>query len=365
MKLICEKNQLANAISTVQKAVPSKTTYSILQGILLKADEKLKLIGNDLEMGIECIIDAEIHERGEVVVDSKLFGEIIRKMPDSKVSIEKDENENIIITCKNSRFEIKGTQGESYPGIPEIERIKSLKICQAVIKDMIRQTIFAVGDDENRPILTGVNIKSKNSLLTFVSIDGFRLALRKYIIDDVDAEINVVVPGKTLSEIAKILEPIEEDITIYTSKNQIMFDMGNTKVVSRLLEGEYFNYENVIPEEYETKIEINKKEFLDSVERASILVSSDGTRYPINILINFDKMVITTNTNIGNAREEITVEVVGNDIQVKFNPKYFIEALKGIDEENIEVLFSSDVGPCIIKSVDKDTFVYMLLPLRK
>jgi DNA polymerase-3 subunit beta len=365
LKIICEKNELVNAISIVQKAVPSKTTYPILQGILLRADETLELTGNDLEIGIECIIDAEIYEKGEVIIDSRIFGEIIRRMPNTKVNIEKDENENIIITCKNSRFEIKGTKGESFPRIPEIKREKSLKVCQAVIKDMISQTIFAVGEDENRPILNGVNIESKNGLLTFVAIDGFRLALRKYIIEDVDADINVVVPGKTLSEIAKILEPTDEDVTIYVAENQIMFDMGNTKVVSRLLEGEYFNYENVIPDEYETKILINRKEFLDSIERASILISSDGTRYPINIALKHDKMIITTNTNIGSAREEIKIEVEGNDIEAKFNPRYFIEALKEIDEENIDVSFNSDVGPCIIKSVDKDTFVYMLLPLRK
>jgi DNA polymerase-3 subunit beta len=283
------------------------------------------------------------------IIISRIFGEIIRRMPNTKVNIEKDENENIIITCKNSRFEIKGTKGESFPRIPEIKREKSLKVCQAVIKDMISQTIFAVGEDENRPILNGVNIESKNGLLTFVAIDGFRLALRKYIIEDVDADINVVVPGKTLSEIAKILEPTDEDVTIYVAENQIMFDMGNTKVVSRLLEGEYFNYENVIPDEYETKILINRKEFLDSIERASILISSDGTRYPINIALKHDKMIITTNTNIGSAREEIKIEVEGNDIEAKFNPRYFIEALKEIDEENIDVSFNSDVGPCIIK----------------
>lgn len=365
MKIICEKNKLADAISIVQKAVPSKTTYPILQGILLKAKENcLELTTNDLEMGVECRINADIQETGQVVIDAKLFGEIVRRMPNSKVSIE-ESNENIVITCKKSRFEIKGTKAESFPEIPEIDKGSPLKVCQAVIKDMIRQTIFAVGEDENRPILTGVNIESKSGLLTFVSIDGFRLALRKYNIDDIDNKISVVVPGKTLNEIAKILEPVEDEVVIYTAKNQIMFDMGNTRIVSRLLEGEYINYENVIPEEYESRIRVSKKEFLDSIERVSILVTSDGTSFPININLNFDKIVITTNTPSGNAREEIATEVIGSDLEIKFNPRYFIEALRVIDEEYVDVLFSSDVGPCIIKSVDKDTFLYMLLPLRK
>jgi DNA polymerase-3 subunit beta len=365
MKLLCEKTDLVNIVNIVQKAVPTKTTYPMLEGILVKADEKLVLMGNDLEIGIECTMDAQIYEKGEVVVDARIFGEIIKRMPNHQVSIEKVENENIIITCKKSRFEINGMDSENFPRIPEINGDKSIKISQSHIKNMINQTIFAVGDDESHPVLKGVNIETKDNILNFVAIDGFRLALRKNLFEDIDTNINVVVPRKTLSEIAKILEHVEEDVNINVSENQIMFDTGNTKVVSRLLEGEYFNYENVIPDEYETRIVINKKELLNSIERASILILGEETKYPINILLKQDKMLITANTNKGNAREEIDVEIKGNDIEVKFNPRYFIEALREINEEYVDVSFSSDVGPCVIKSIDKDTFVYMLLPLRK
>jgi len=366
LNLVCKKEELTSAISTVQKAVPSKTTYPILEGILLKAKgDCLVLTANNLEMGIECRIKADVKEEGEIVIESRIFGEIIRRMPDAEISIE-EKNDNVKITCKNSKFEIKGTRAENFPIIPEIEKEKTLKVCQAVIKDMIRQTIFAVGEDENRPILTGVNIEAKNGVLTFVSIDGFRLALRKYHIEDKNVDINVIVPGKILNEIGKILAPVEDEVSIYISKNQIMFDTGNTKILSRLLEGEYFNYENVIPEEYESKLlRISKKELLNSIERASILITSDGARFPITITLNVDKVVITTNTNLGSATEEIYTEVTGNNIYIKFNPRYFIEALRVIEEEFIDVLFSSDMGPCIIKSVDKDTFIYLLLPLKK
>ncbi|HOJ11834.1 MAG TPA: DNA polymerase III subunit beta [Clostridiales bacterium] len=365
MKIFCNKDDLVNAINTVQKAVPAKTTLPILQGIMVKAEDNLKLTANDLEMAIECSIKAEIIEKGSIVIDSKLFGEIIRRMPNSEVHIEVDNEENIKIDCKNSKFEIKGTKSEGFPGIQEIQEDISLKASQSVIRDMIRQTIFAVGEDENRLILTGSLIECKNGLLTFVSIDGFRLALRKCIIEDQTAKISVIVPGKTLNEISKILNPVEDDVNIYASKSMIMFDMGDTKVVSRLLEGEYFKYENVIPEEFETKIRINKKELQDSIERASLLISSDGSRYPVTLLLKSDKLIITTNTQIGNAREEINIDIWGDELEIKFNPRYFIDSLKAIEEENVDVMFSSDVGPCILKSVDKDTFIYMILPLRK
>jgi len=230
---------------------------------------------------------------------------------------------------------------------------------------MIRQTNFAVGEDENRPVLMGSLVECKNGTLTFVSCDGFRLALRKCMIDDLDAQLSVIVPGKTLNEISKILNPIDDDVDIYTNKSLILFDMGDTKVVSRLLEGEFFKYENVIPEEYETKIKIIKKELLESIERVSLLISTEGTRYPITILLKMDNMLISTNTQIGNAKEELSTEINGNEMEIKFNPKYFMDALKVIEEDDVEILFSSDVGPCIIKSIDKDIFIYMILPLRK
>lgn len=362
----CEKEALVDAINTVQKAVPTKTPMQILEGILIKAEEEnIKLTANDLELAIECEIEARIKEKGDIVIDAKLFGEIIRRMPDSTIHIEADQENNITIECENSKFQIKGISPEGFPDFPSIERKTQLKTTQNIVRDMIRQTIFAVSEDENRPILTGVLVECKNGTLTFVSCDSYRLALRKCAIEDPELQLKVIIPGKNLNEISKILNPFEDELNIYTNQNLILFDMGNTKVVSRLLEGEYFRYENVIPEEYETTIRINKKELQESIERVSLLISNDETRYPINLLLKMDVLKITTNTQIGNAKVEIPTEINGNDMEIRFNPRYFIEALKAIDDEEIEVLFSSDVGPCIIKSIDKESFIYMLLPLRK
>lgn len=365
MKISCERMDLEAAISVVQKAIPQKTTHPILEGILVKADDDgIELISNNLEMSIEYKMKANIEERGDVVINSKLFWEIIRRMPGSEVYIE-EKDENVAMVCNKSKFNIKGNKAESFPMVPGLKKDNSLKVSQSVIKDMIRQTIFCVGEDKNRPVLTGVNIEVKDGILTFVAIDGFRLALKKYAINDESKNISIIVPGKTLNEIGRILEPVEDEVAVYIEENQAMFDIGNIKIVSRLLEGEYINYESVIPEEYEAKIRVNKKDFLDSIERASILAINENTRYPIIIKLEIDKMVISTNTPIGSSTDEIAAPTEGNEMEIKFNPRYFIEALRAIEEEYVDVLFSSDIGPCVIKSVDKDTFLYIVLPLRK
>jgi len=319
----CGKEELVNAISTVQKAVPSKTPMQILEGILIKADENLKLTANDLELAIECSINAEIKEKGDIVIDAKLFGEIIRKMPDSIIHIEVDQENNVKIECKNSRFQIKGISSEGFPDFPSIERNNQLKTSQCIVRDMIRQTIFAVSEDENRPVLTGVLVECRNGTLTFVSCDSYRLALRKHPVEDSEAQMKVIIPGKNLNEISKILNSTEDELNVYTNQNLILFDMGDTKVVSRLLEGEYFRYENVIPEEYETTIRINKKELQESIERVSLLISNEEARYPINMLLKMDILTITTNTQIGNAKVELPTEINGNDMEIRFNPRYF------------------------------------------
>lgn len=363
MKIICSKENLIEGINIVQKAVSAKTTLPILEGILIEATDNLKLTGNDLEIGIECFIEADIKETGSIVINSKMFGDVIRRMPDSEMLIEVKDNNLVIIECENSHFELKGLKPEGFPAIPDIKKEKSFKSTQKLIRDMIKQTIFAVSIDENRPILTGSLIEFKNNSLTFVSIDGFRLALRKTSIENENVDFSLIVPGKTLSEIVKILQTVDDEISIYASNNQVLFDMGNCKVVSRLLEGEYLNYKSIIPQDSETKIKINTKDFQSSIERASLITMEDK-RYPIKFSISDDKIVISSNTDLGAVREELRIEMNGNKMDIGFNPRYFIDALKIIDEEAIELYFSSNVGPCTIRPCSSDSFAYMILPIR-
>lgn len=363
MRIVCSKENLMDGINIVQKAVSTKTTLPILEGILLEATDAFKLTGNDLEIGIECFVEADIQREGSIVLSSKMFGEIVRRMPDSELLIEVKENNLVIIECENSHFEIKGLPSAGFPALPSIKKENALSINQKTVRDMIKHTIFAVSVDENRPILTGSLIECKDGEIAFVSIDGFRLALRKSFAGEGVPDFSVVVPGKTLNEIVKILQPVDEEITIYSSNNQVLFDMGRCKIVSRLLEGEYLNYRSIIPKDFETKVRIGKKEILSSIERAS-LITMEEKKYPVKFSINDEKIVISSNTDLGAVREDVRVEMNGNKMEVGFNPKYFIDALRVIDDETIDIYFTSSIGPCTIRPIEKDSYAYMILPVR-
>ncbi|MDP4091925.1 MAG: DNA polymerase III subunit beta [Bacillota bacterium] len=363
MKVSCSKENLTEGINMVQKAVSSKSTLPILEGILIEANQELKLTGNDLELGIECKVPADIQENGSIVINSKIFGDIVRRLPDAEVFIEVTGSNMVIIECENSHFEIKGIPSSGFPALPEIKKENAFVVNQEILRNMIKQTLFAVSMDENRPILTGSLMECKDKKLTFVSIDGFRMALRNYEVDNEAENLKVVIPGKTLNEILKILQPVKDEVSIYSTNNQILFDMNNCKVVSRLLEGEYLNYNGIIPQDYEIKIKVNTKELLAGIERAS-LVTVDEKRYPVKFNIANDKMVITSNTDIGAVREELKIDMDGGKMDIGFNPRYFIDALKVIEEEQINIFLTSNVGPCTIRPVDKDRFAYMVLPVR-
>lgn len=364
MKFICSKQALSDSISTVQKAVSTKTTFPILEGILIECSSKLKMTANDLELCIECYTDADIIKEGSIVVNSRMFGDIIRKLPDSEVLVELRDNDIIYIECEKSHFEIKGLSTNGFPEIPDVEAENTIYISQKILKEMIRQTIFAVSSDENRPILTGSLVEYQNKSLTIVSIDGFRLALRKNNINIAqNLSFDSVIPGKTLNEVMKILQPIDDEITIYSSQNNIVFDMKNCKVSSRLLKGEYLKYKNLILDDCEIEVMVNTKDMLAGVERAS-LVTLDEKKCPVIFDINEDRIILYSNTSIGSVREEISVEGKGNQVNTGFNPKYFIDALKAIENEKIVMRFTSNVGPCTLTPVASDDFVYMVLPVR-
>ncbi|HHV58876.1 MAG TPA: DNA polymerase III subunit beta [Clostridiaceae bacterium] len=366
MKLVCSRENLHNGVNIVQKAVSAKSTMPILQGILIEAGDTLKLTGNDLEIGIECVVESDIMEKGSVVVNAKMFGEIIRKLPDSDVSLDYNEESGIVvIKCGKSLFKIHAMSSEGFPALPEVKKENSFSVESSLLRDLIRQTIFAVGTDEFRAILTGCLIESKNNELNFVALDGFRIALRKHNLEGDIPDFSLVVPGKTLNEILKILQYTDCDIAIYNSKNQILFDAGNFKLVSRLLEGEFFNYRNAIPEDFETKITVDTKELLSSIERAYLIsIEEQGRNYPVDFKLYNDTLMITSDTTKGSVKEELEVEMEGSDLEVSFNPLYFIEALRVIDDEKINIYFRS-IGACTIKPTEGNSFVYMILPLLK
>ncbi|PJI08356.1 MULTISPECIES: DNA polymerase III subunit beta [Clostridium] len=362
MKFICEKNILQEAIMTAQKAVTGKSTMPVLQGIYMNAENnQLTLIGSDIDLSIETKINVEVLESGRVVLDARLFSEIIRKLPNSKVEIITTENNCVEITCNKSKFTLIYLNPDDFPSLPEINEDSIFTINQKTLKSMIKGTSFAIAQDETRPILTGVLFEVKNAKLNLVAIDGYRLALRSEYIDS-ETSINAVIPGKTLNEVIKILED-EGDVNITFTSNHILFNLGDTKVISRLLEGEFIKYNSIIPEEYNLNIVAKKEDLLDCIERAS-LMAKDGNNNLIKLDIEDDLMVITSNSQLGNVREEMNIILQGQPLKIAFNSKYLIDVLKIMNEDEIVMNFSSSISPCIIKNKENDDCTYLILPVR-
>ncbi|SEF97961.1 DNA polymerase-3 subunit beta [Caloramator fervidus] len=363
MFFTCEKNILQEAINIVQKATSSKTTYPILEGILIRAvDNKVYLTATDLDIGIETFIDANVIRTGSIVLNSKLFGEFIRMLPNDTVSIELLENNFVKITCQKSEFTILGNNPDEFPKLPAINENSLYEIPQDILRLMIKQTIFAIAQDETRPILTGVLFEVKDNMLSFVALDGYRLSLKRIEIENSN-NISAVIPGKTLNEISKIIEPSEEKVKITFTPNHILFNLGNTKVISRLLDGEFVNYRQIIPQEHKLKVKANKELLLDSIERASLL-AREGKTNLIKFNIGDNRIVITSDSQYGKVQEEVPVELEGNNLKIAFNSKYFLDVLRIIDSEEIYLEFTTNISPCVIKKVDSDDYIYLVLPVR-
>ena len=363
MKLICSKSNLLHGVNIVSKAVPTRTTMAILECILIDASaNEIKLTANDMELGIETKIEGEIAERGIIALDAKIFSEIVRKLPDSDVVIETDSNFKTTITCEKAKFTIPGKSGEDFAYLPLIEKEESLTISQFTLKEMIRQTIFSIASNETNKLMTGELFEIKNNYLKIVSLDGHRIAIRRMELKKDYADRKVVVPGKTLNEISKILSgEIDDIVNIYFSKNHILFEFDQTIVVSRLIDGEYFRIDQMLSSDYETKVRINKKEFLSCIDRATLLVK-EGDKKPIIITIGDGSMELKINSIIGSMNEEIDIEKSGRDMMIGFNPKFLIDALRVIDDEEADLYFMNAKAPCFIKD-EQQSYIYLILPV--
>ena len=368
MKIVCYKDKMIKALNSVVKGVASKTTMPILEGILIQTnDNEIKLTTYDLEIGIEYIMDCEVQEQGSTVVNAIMFSEIIRKLPDTEINIRLNENQLLEIECEGSLYKLATMNPEEFPELPKIEIENAIEIDQNVLKNMIRKTIFAVSTEESRPIFTGCLFEIENNKLSLVAVDGFRLALRKVFLTKQSNDFKAVIPGKTLVELNKIITDSFEPIKIGVSKNQALFEMDNCKIVTRILDGEFLNYKNVIPNTWETRIKVNKSNIQDSFERISLISSSSvekEKKYPVKVQVDIGKVTILCTNQTGDAKEELFVATEGKNLEVGFNPKYFLDSLKAIDDEEVYIEFGSSISPCLIKSVENNDYVYMILPIR-
>ncbi len=363
MKIICSNSNLVKGVSIVSKAVPSKTTMSILECILIDATtDIIKLTANDMELGIQTEIEGVIEERGMIAIDARIFSEIVRKLPDNDVTIETDENLQTIIVCEKAKFNISGKPGDEFSYLPIIEKQDSLEISQFTLKEIIRQTIFSISDTESNKLMTGELFEIKNHILRVVSLDGHRISVRKIELKDEVNDNKLIVPGKTLIEISKILSGEAESIVniSYTS-NHIVFEFDRTIVVSRLIEGEYFKIDQMLSSDYDTKVCINKKELLSCIDRATLLVK-EGDKKPIIITISDEVMDLKIKSQIGSMDEEIYINKEGKDLMIGFNPKFLIDALRVIDEEEITLYLMNAKAPCFIRD-EKESYIYLILPV--
>jgi DNA polymerase-3 subunit beta len=363
MKFTCLRTDLSNAVSNVQRAVAAKASIPALEGILIKAyDENINLSGYDLEIGITTDVEATIEEQGEVVVSARLFGDIVRRLPEEIVTIETDERMVTYITSGNAAYQIVGLSSAEYPDLPKFEETDKIIIKSGILRDMIRQTIYAVSNDSSKPIYTGSLFEIKDKVLKIVAIDGFRMAIRKENIDS-DSNNQFVIPKKTQSEVLKLITDEDEDIELIIGQRHTMFKIGSFYVISRLIEGAFLDYEATIPKEIKTEVVVNTREITSSVERMSLL-DNDKILSPVRCNFSEDKIKLTCKTSMGKANDVINTTIAGSDVEIGFNNRYLLDALKNCETDEVKLELNGGISPMIIKPNKSDSFLYLVVPMR-
>ncbi len=368
MNIKCNLKELINGLNIVSKA-SNKTTMPILDGVLLEAyNGTLKLITYDLEIGSEHTLDCEVIEEGSTVVDTKMLNEIVRKIEDEEIEISV-ENSLFILKSINGIFKLATMNPDEYPKLPQFDIESSVVLNQKKLKDMIKRVIFSVSTDENRPVYNGALVKVEDNILTIIAIDGFRLSLRKYFSETEINDFKAIIPGKVLSELLKILTDADETETVKIgiNRNQAMFKVGRSIILSRIIEGEFLNYNSIIPESSEIKIKVRTKSLVDSFERVALFAKENkekDKKSPVKMTIGLDGIVLSCANETGDAKEVVSAIVEGKELEIGFNPRYVIEALKAIDDQEILIELNSSISPVVIKSVMNNDFIYVVLPIK-
>lgn len=368
MKFKCSQQTLTKALNIVSKAVTSRTTIPILKGILLEVSPEgiLKMSASDLDITIEETIDVEQAEPGSVVVQSKLFGDIIRKLPNAEVTVTLEEN-NVMISCMNAEFSIIGLSADEFPSIRNIEERDHNHILfdKNILKEMIRKTSFAASIDESKGVITGILIELLADGINMVAIDGYRMAITRQAMVNTE-EKHVIISAKIMNEISKILSDVsdeEETVKLLLSDKKAIFIIGNVKVVLRLLDGEFIRYKDVLPKDNGIRVKVNKNDLMESIERASLL-SKEGKNNLIKMSIKDTILTITSKSEEGNVKEDVIAVKDGEDLDIGFNAKYVLDVLKSIDDDEIYMYFNTPITPCLVEPLEGDSFEYLILPVR-
>lgn len=363
MKITCNKQELVEAVSNVQRAVSSKTSLAALEGILLRTcEDGLELCGYDLELGITTAIPAKIEQEGSIVLNAKLFGDIVRRVPSDAITLATDEKWITNIVSGVSEFSIVGIAPEEYPDLPTVSGASEMRLQSSVLKSMIRQTLFAVADNDSKPIHTGTLFELQERSLRLVSVDGYRLAMRTEQIVGGE-ELHFVVPGKTLSEVHKLLPDSDENVSLSIGRRHIIFEIGSYCVISRLLDGEFLDYNAAIPANCTTEVKAQARAFIDSVERVSLLIT-DRLKSPVRCIFENGEVKVSCVTSIGKANDEFMAPVQGDAVEIGFNNRYLLDALRNADSDEVRVQLNGPLSPMKVLPPEGDSFLFLVLPVR-
>lgn len=367
MKITCQKTDLVKGVNIVKNAIPVRTTVEIQKCILIDASaDKITFTANDLEIGIETVVTGDILERGIIALDAAEFSKYVGLLPDNEITIETDSRNEAKIMFNPANpgdcFTLLGKSGESFTKIPEIKKNEPIVISQFTFKNIIKQTIFSVADNENNKLMTGELLDIKDNKLKVVALDGHRVSIRNVDLKDQTSNANVIIPKKTLTKITNIINGTAEDnLFIYPNENDIVFEFDNTIVNSRIIAGEFFQVERMLSDNYETKVKINRKDMLEVIKRASAIVH-EGDKKPIIVNIENDVMTISISSNISSFTNSIEIVKEGKDIMIGFNPKFIREVIENIDDEEISLYLLNAKSPCFIRD-DSGSYVYIILPV--
>lgn len=363
MKFKCDGLELSEAINVVSKAISSKTTSQILEGIkLVCEDDKIILTSTDLEMTVEKTIRAEVTSKGETVIPGRLFGEYIKKLTNEQIECELNEKNQLKIAYTDSEGFIQCMNISEFPQIKEIEKDSYFEISNENFKSLINNVYYAVAQDDSRPVLKGILIETTGTDIRAVAVDGCRLSISNKKLEMSTADFKLIVPGRNINEIVKLLDG-EGSVKIYVHSNNIMVDLGDTIIINRLIDGQFINYKQIIPRDFATTVTINKEQLEDAIDRASVLSKIDK-----NNLVKFDikekNLMLTSNSEIGSTKENITVGVKGNDLSISFNSKYFTDCLRVIENSYIKLNFNSSIQPCVVTPSEGNDFLFLILPVK-
>lgn len=365
MKFICNTKELSNACNNVMRAVSAKVTIPTIEGILIECGSNtLSLTGYDFEFGINTIMSVDVIEPGAIVINAKVLCDIIRKLDNDDITIETNSN-SVSLSCGAAQYNITGIDAEDYPELPSVNNGKKIELSQSLLYSMVSQTLFAVADSESsKPVFTGLKFEIRNDEITMIGVDGYRLAIRKESINYSGEDLDFVVPKKTIRELIKLFN-LEDNskVSISISKRHIVFEVDNYSIISRLLDGEFIEYNAAIPKETITTVLINTQDAIDCIER-TLPVIENNQKNPIRCLFDNDQMRVSTVSSLGRVINYTHANTSGARVEIGFNSKFMLDALNASDVDQVKIQLVGPVSPTVIKPIEGDNFIFLVLPMR-